>query len=209
MSALSRIALVVLTTLIAPPAFAQVYKYQKADGSVIFTDDLAELPPSRRAFYRKKEEAAERRAERERARMSPEERRAAELAAERERLIKAEMEEAARQTRLREIDEVLREWRAKKTQADQQTAFWLEKKAKAELALDAALAKYREAHAEWSALAIKKLNFSTFPGQNARFAELQESLPTLEAEVDAANTYLTETLPDEARKAGLPRGWAR
>ncbi|MEL6185961.1 MAG: hypothetical protein AAFU79_15155 [Myxococcota bacterium] len=190
-------------------AEAQVYKYEKPDGTVIFTDDLAELPPERRAYYNEKEKAARERAERARARMTPEERRAEELAAERDKLMRAEMEEAARQARLREIDAFLRDWRAKQKQASDQIGFWLEKKQKAEQDLARALAKYREAQAEWSALALKKMSFSLFPGQNARFQELQESLPELEAEVDAANVYLTETLPDEARKAGLPRGWAR
>ena len=199
-----------ISTFAAPPtAYGQVYKYEKPDGTVIFTDDLAELPPERRAYYNQKEEAAREKAERARARMTPEERRAAELAEERKKLMEAEMEEAARQARLREIDAFLRDWRTKQEEAADQVGFWLEKKQKAEQNLASALAKYRDAQAEWSSLALKKINFSLFPGQNARLQELQESLPKLEAEVDAANTYLTETLPDEARKAGLPRGWAR
>lgn len=203
------VGLVVLCgPLSSGPAEAQVYKYKKKDGTVVYTDDLGELPPARRAYYNQRAEQAAEREARKRALLTPEQRRAAELEAQRAQIIAAELEEAQRRKRLAEIDEAIRAFRASEKKEANQLAYWLEKKSKAEAELDEALEAFRAAQKEWAALAIKP-RFSMFPGQAARLAELEKALPKLEAEVDAANLYLTETLPEQARQAGLPPGWRR
>jgi hypothetical protein len=192
----------------ASPAAAQVYKYRKKDGTVVFTDKLSDLPKERRAYYNRKKAKAKEKRRRARERMTPEERRAADLEAQRKKILAQELAARERRRRLEAIDAALAEYREKRSRKRQREAFWREKKAKAEARLEAALAEYREARKEWEALATR-VGFSLLPGQRARKLELQEKLPKLEAAVDAANTYLTETLPEEARRAGVPPGWLR
>ena len=186
-------------------ADAQVYKYTRDDGVVVFTDKLSDLPPERRAYYSKKAKAAEDQRRRERARKAPEQLRREALEAQRAQLARKKLNKEAEQHRRREFEDMLREIRKEKEKQEQANQFWREKKSEAEQALADALSRYNEALKEWESLAIKA-SFSLFPGQRVRLNKLQQALPQLAAAVEAANTYLTETLPAEARRAGIPPG---
>lgn len=187
---------------LSDPARAQVYKYEKPDGTIVFTDKLSELPPERRAYYNKKlreQEAARRRAEEQ---MTAAERQAKELEEERRALLQQEIDEADRKARLARIDAAIQAYREEVAQREQRRGYWLERKAAAEKALAEALEAYRAAQKEWEGLAIRA-RYALLPGQQKRIVELEKALPELAAQVEAANTYLTETLPEEARKAGF------
>lgn len=203
-----RIATLLVAFSVGSQADAQIYKYRKKDGTVVFTDKLSDLPPERRAHYNRKAAEQKKKRERELKRMTPAERKAAELTAQREKLMAQEMAEADRQRHLAEIDKALRAWRKRKAKDEARRAFWREKAVDAQKELDEAVAAYRAARLEYEKLAIK-VSFSRLPGENARLAELLKALPELEAAVDAANKRLTETLPAEARKAGVPVSWLR
>ena len=192
----------------APAARAQVYKYKDADGTLVFTDRLSDLPPERRAYYNRKEAEAEKRRRAEERALSEQERRAVELEAERARVLAEETEAAQRRRRLAELDEALRAYRRQKAERAQRKAYWQEKRTQAETALNEALLAYRSAKKEWSGLATQA-GFALFPGQQRRLQELQEALPKLAAAVETRNHYLSVTLPEEARRAGIPPGWLR
>lgn len=212
LGSMKRRGIALLTALVvagaALPAAAQVYKYTKKDGTVVYTDKLSDLPPERRAYYNAKEKKAEEKRRRARKRMTEEERRAADLEAQRKRILEQELAEEARRKQLQAIDEALAAYRKEKREREQAKAYWQEKLAKAKTDLREALAAYREALEEYESLAIQP-NFSLFPGQRARLEELRTKLPKLEQAVDEANLYLVEILPEEARKAGVPPGWLR
>ena len=48
-------------SLVSTGASAQVYKFKKKDGTVVYTDSLAQLPPDRRAYYNNLERQREER----------------------------------------------------------------------------------------------------------------------------------------------------
>lgn len=189
-------------------AEAQVYKYTKEDGSVVYTDKLSDLPAKRRARYNEKEAKAKAKAERALKRMTEQERRAHELENQRQQLMDREMADAERQKQLAALNQALESIKRTRLRLEQQRAFWREKLETGQQNLAKALDNYRRAQKEYQSLAIKA-SFALFPGQQARRIELERALPKLEAEVDRANAYLTETLPKKARKAGVPPGWLR
>ena len=192
----------------ARTADAQIYRYEKDDGTTVFTDQLSDLPPERRAFYNRKAEAARERLEAIEASMTPAERRRAELQAERERVATERQDAEARAEHLAELDAALRRLERQARLEALNRRYWQERVAKARAELKTALARYREARKAWEALAIQP-RFTLFPGQAERRIELEEQLPKLAAAVEAANEALTETLPAKARKAGVPPGWLR
>lgn len=190
-------------------ATAQIYKYKKPDGTVVFTDALSELPPERRAYYNRKISEQKAREEQLEKGLSPSEKRAREREAQRAHL-KAEKQSAELQKQRRAaINAALREIEREEQAEAQKQAYWLERFQQAETQLAEAVNTYQNAYEEWSAIAIKA-QFALFPGQAQKRADLEAQLPRLVQAVDEANTYLTQTLPEAARKAGMPkRIWRR
>lgn len=180
----------------ATPALAQVYRYKKPDGTVVFTDNLAELPPARRAYYNRRAQEAKERLEKIRAAQTPAERREAEREADAARAKQEAEAEVVRRKRLAAIQRLVTRIRADEEKRAQTAAYWAEREAEAKKALDEAVDAYEAAKTEWEGLAMKA-GFALFPGQAERKKELQDKLPELAAEVEAANTYLYETLPEE------------
>ena len=58
---LRRLTGIAVTTLFLLPglAEAEIYKYTKKDGSVVYTDKLSQLPRERRAYYLRQQKAQE------------------------------------------------------------------------------------------------------------------------------------------------------
>ncbi len=194
--------------LAASKSEAQVYKYTNEKGVVVFTDKLSDLPPERRAHYNEREMAAKKRREQLARSRTPEQQRTAELEEERRKILESRVEEQQREARLAAIEQALRDIEETSKARAETKAYWQERKATAQRELQEALDRYREAVKEYEGLAIK-VGFTLFPGQQNRLLELQALLPKLEADVDRANAFLTEALPEEARRAGVPPGWLR
>ncbi len=197
-----------LTMSLAFGASAQIYKYKKADGTVVYTDDLAELPADRRAHYGRLERAAK---ARQKARenqfgKAELERRAAD--AERKRIMAAQIEEGERARRLRAFEDTLKSVRKRSSKRAANRAAWKLRLKTAKEDMDKALKAFRTAQADYNALAMKP-SFTLLPGQGQKKEALRAKLGGLEAEVDATVEQLYVVIPEEARRAGVPPGWLR
>lgn len=202
------VALPAALTAAPGAAVAQVYKFTKANGTVVYTDKLSDLPPERRAHYaRLEQEAAERKQAQENM-LGKEEVARREAEAEKQRLAKAQLDEQERLRRMQELNRVLEDLDRRSQARDQQKRFWQDRLKRADETLAKKLAEFREAQEAHDAIAIKPA-FSRFPGETEKLQELEAALVKLEAEVDAAIQERWVTLPEDARKAGVPPGWLR
>ncbi|MCB9646400.1 MAG: DUF4124 domain-containing protein [Deltaproteobacteria bacterium] len=204
-------ALVALpVVLVAAPgdAQAQVYKYTKGDGTVIYTDKLSDLPPQRRAHYAKlEEEAAERRRAQENM-LGKDEVARREAEAEKKRLADAKLAAEERAKRMAEIDALLQDIDRRQAERDKKRGYWQERLKKANETLAEKLNEFRKTQEAYNAIAIKPA-FTLFPGEAEQMEKLKAALVKLEAEVDAAIQERWVNLPEDARKAGVPPGWLR
>lgn len=206
--ALWLVAPVLLSVVGAGEAEAQIYKYSKPDGSVVYTDSLAELPPDRRAHYNQRQAELEAKARDEEAAMGAEEAERRRLEKERAAIAEAEMAEAERRERLAAMDAALAQYKARKKQSDLDKAGWQRRMKGARDQLARLLAKFRQKQTEWTSLATKA-SYAMFPGQAEKQEQLAKELKSLELAVDAQIDLVEVRLPEEARKAGVPPGWLR
>ena len=189
-------------------AEAQVYKFTNKDGSVVYTDKLSDLPPDRRAHYARLEEEAAQRRQAQENMLGKEEVARREAEADKQRLATAQLEEAERQRRMADLDAVLQDLERRRDARDKSRAYWQQRHKKAKETLQQKLTEFRQTQEAFNALAIKPA-FTLFPGQAEERDRLKAAMDKLEGEVDAAILELYTTLPDDARKAGVPPGWIR
>lgn len=206
----ARLALSVLTLglLASGPAGAQIYKYTKGDGTVVYTDSLAELPPERRAHYNRLEREAEQRRKAQENMLGKEEVERREAEAERKRLQQAQMAEAERQRRLASIEATLKRIRERRAEKAGRKAAWQKRMKEAKAKLQEKLEEFRKTQEEYKGLATKA-DFALFPGQGKKKEELRKKVARLEQEVDALIREVYVVIPEDARKAGVPPGWIR
>ncbi|MEM1025899.1 MAG: DUF4124 domain-containing protein [Myxococcota bacterium] len=191
---------------VSSPASAEIFKYVKPNGTVVYTDSLAQLPKERRIHYNKllaEREKAEREVRKEVA-AEQEARRKAE--AERRRL-RAEAD-ARNAARLREIDATIARLRAKNKVREEKKAEWRARIEATEKKLEARLVSFAKLQEEYTGLATKA-DFTLFPGGRQRKLELKAQLEALEKEIDGLINELQVEIPEAARKAGVPPGWVR
>ncbi|MCK6552238.1 hypothetical protein L6R52_40785, partial [Myxococcota bacterium] len=187
---------------------ADVYKYKKSDGTVVYTDNLAELPPERREHYNKLKQAQEqKRAELERA-IGKEELERREAEAKKAEVERAALEESERQARLRAIDAQLKSMQDKRKEREAVRESWAKRMRDARQLLDQKLAEFRATTEKFSALAMKP-SHTLLPGEGEELEKLRKALENLEKDVDAAIELVDVTIPEEARKAGIPPGYLR
>ena len=190
------------------PADAQVYKFVKKDGSIVYTDSLSQLPPARRAHYNKLEQEREqKRRDLERA-IGKDELARREAEAEKERLERDNVADAERTVRLAEVEATLLAIKKRRAQGEIDRAGWQKRIADAKLALETHLEAFRDAQKRYDAIAIKAFH-TLLPGEGKKRDDAKAEMDALEKKVDETNTLLTETIPDEARRAGVPPGWLR
>jgi len=193
---------------LASTAEAKIYKYTKADGTVVYTDKLSDLPPARRAHYNKQEqEAAERQKAREN-QFGKEELKRRDAEAQRAKLMKAQMEEQERARRLAALDETLKSIERSKSKRGAHKAAWQKRIKDAKAKLQENLQEFRKTQDAYKALAMKA-GFTLFPGQAEEKERLRKRVTELEAKVDASIHEVYVTIPEEARKSGVPPGWLR
>ena len=189
-------------------AHAEIYKYTDAKGTIVYTDKLDDLPVKRKKYYQKKiaqrkelESQAEYQAKQQ---IEELEKRRAELAN-----IQAEQERHQKiQQNVAKLQKAIRTLEVEQQRRELQKIYWKERITRAQRRLAETLDSYRETKKKYEALAIKA-DFALFPGQLQEKYKLLENLRIEEQAVDAANIYLTETIPQEAHKQGVPPGWLR
>jgi hypothetical protein len=194
--------------LVPSVAAAELYKYKKADGTVVYTDNLAQLPPERREHYNKQREAREEKRRQLEQQIGKEELERREAEAKRQELARAELAESERAQRLAEINTVLAEIQKKRAGREAVREQWRQKMNQARDNLAKKLAEFQALSDKANAIAIQP-DFSRLPGQNEELEKSKEKLAKLELEVDELVTLVEETIPEQARKEGIPPGWLR
>jgi hypothetical protein len=192
----------------APDASAQIYKYKKKDGTVVYTDSLAQLPDERRAYYNRLEQERERQRQEQMRSLGKEEFERRENERKLEELQRQELDEQERQRRAAAINAVLEQIKERQRERDSSQSVWRNKAAEARKKVDGLLAEFNTTQETYQNLATKA-SFTLLPGQQQEMLELKEKVDKLEKELDLAIEYLEFGLPEEARKAGVPPGWIR
>lgn len=192
----------------AGPAEAQIYKYTQGDGTVVYTDKLSDLPAAKRAHYNRQEEAAKKRREALVNMLGKEEVEKREAEAERARVQRADMAEAERKRRLDALDNQLELIRKRNADRDKVKEKWQKRIKQAKAKLQEKLQAFRKTQESYRALATKA-SYTLLPGQAKKRDDLKGQLTALEGEIDALVREIYVTIPDEARKAGIPPGWLR
>jgi chromosome segregation ATPase len=198
-----------LSSLALPSAaFADLFKYTKKDGSVVYTENLAEVPADRREFYQQRiaEREAERRALESSVGKEELERREAE--AERARIERQAADDAERAQRLAQLDAQLRAYAEKHKKLDASKSQWQGRMRSAKAKLAQLLKEFQDTQAKHGSLAFRA-SHTLLPGQAEQQEQLAAKLKDLEQQIDAMIVEVEETIPDEARKAGVPPGWIR
>ena len=200
--------LVVVGLTYADDAEAQIFKFKKKDGTIVYTDSLAQLPPKRRAYYNKKLQEREEKKQEQIRRLGKEEYERREKEKQLAALKEKQMDEEERQRRVAALNRVLSEMRQKVAKREAHKKEWQEKMAKAKKEVQRLLGEFNETQEKYKNLATKA-SFSLLPGQAQEMEKLRQKLPELEAQLDAAIEHLEFELPEQARKAGIPPGWLR
>jgi hypothetical protein len=189
-------------------AAAELYKYKKPDGTVVYTDNLGQLPAERREHYNKQREQREEKRRELEQQIGKEELARREAEAERIELSRQQMEESERQERTLRIETTLLEIQKKRAQREATRDGWRQKMLQARAQLDKKLEEFKLASEKANSIGIQA-DFSRLPGQNEELENLRKELERLEREIDALVVLTEETIPEEARKAGIPPGWLR
>lgn len=206
--ALTSVSVLAVAIALAKPASADMFKYTRSDGTVVYTDQLAELPPERRVYYNQQiqqREAA--RSEQERA-LGKEELERREAERKRAELQQRAENDAERIKRMAEIDARLEVYAQREKQRQAQRDQWKGRQQAAKKKLGELLKEFRETQQKHGELAMRA-DFTLLPGQAKEKAGMQERLAQLEKEIDATIYELDVKLPEDARKAGIPPGWLR
>jgi chromosome segregation ATPase len=193
---------------VSPDASAQIYKYKKRDGSVVYTDNLSQLPDDRRAYYNKLEQERERQRQEQIQKLGKEEFERREQEKKLEELKNQELNETERARREAEINAVLERIRERQKARDASQTTWQNKAAEARKKVADLLAEFNATQEKYQSLATRA-SFSLLPGQQQEMIDLKAKLDQLEKDLDLAIEYLEFTLPEEARRAGIPPGWIR
>lgn len=189
-------------------ARAEIYKYKSKTGSVIYTDNLSQLPAERRAYYQKvQQEREEQRKELER-KFGKEEVARREVEAKRAELARAQLDEAERAKRLAAIDAQIRSYHEKDKAREASKGAWQKRVKDGQQRLQKLLAEFKAASDAHDAIAIKPLHLR-LPGEAEEMERLERETARLEREVDQAIDEVEVKIPEDARKAAIPPGWLR
>lgn len=193
---------------LAQDARAEIYKYTKRDGSIVYTEDLGALPRDRQAYYRSLEAQREERRRALEARVGADVLKEREAERKRKAVLAAELDEAERQRRVAALDDLLKSIRERRQAQKADEAAWRARMETARTALAEKLKTFAKTQDEYNRIAVQ-VSYALLPGQAEKKTKLKETMDTLEKEIDALVIEIEETIPDEARKAGIPPGWIR
>jgi len=192
----------------APAAEAQVYKYVKSDGTIVYTDRLGDLPADRQRHYNQLErerQATRERLERELGKEELE-RREAEQKAEALRRQQANAAQNARE--LAEIQARIDLYKRRAEEREAQKAVWQTRLRLAKEKLADLLRKFREAQERYNGIALKPMH-TLLPGEAEERENARKAVEALEPQIDRTIQEIEIDIPESARKAGVPPGWLR
>ena len=194
--------------LVSKSARGEIYKFVKPDGTIVYTDNLAQLPSERRAHYNKLLEEADRRRRELESQIGKEELKKREMEAERGELLRKQAASRERARRLQAIDKELLAIREKRQAQEASKASWQKRVKDEKEKLEKLLKEFNETQETYRGLATKA-SFTLLPGQQEQMEAARVRLEELEREIDSSVELLSVTIPEEARKAGIPPGWLR
>lgn len=206
------VGLLALSAAVFLPAGAasaqDIFKYTKADGTVSYTDSLAELPEERRAYYNRQIQEREAEHARQEAALGKDELARREAEAERERIIREAEDAANRAERLAAVEARLKEITQRNMEQDKLRAQWQARMLGARQKLNKLLEAFRQADTTYQELATRA-SFTLLPGQAEQRDEALALMKRLEPQIDATINEINVKIPAEARRAGIPPGWLR
>lgn len=189
-------------------ARAELYKYKKSDGTVVYTDNIGQLPAERREYYNKQREEREEKRRQLEQQIGKEELARREAEAQRAELERAQLAAEERERRMTEISTVLAEIQKKRAAREAGREVWKKKINDARDALAKKVTDFQALSERVSAIAIQP-DYARFPGQAEDLEKMKEELAKLERDIDALVILVEETIPEQARKEGIPPGWLR
>lgn len=198
----------VLAVSVTQGARADVFKYVKGDGTIVYTDNLSDLPEDRRAMYNRKIAERERAQEELERAVGKEEVERREAEAKRQEIERQVKDEQERKQRIAAFDAQIRNYRAREQAREKGKLQWQTRMKAAKQKLEQQLAEFNQKQEEFASLATRA-DFTLLPGQVGQRDDLQKKLKVLEQSIDALIVEIDETIPEQARKAGIPPGWLR
>ena len=98
----------------ANEAHSEIYKYKKSDGSIVYTDNLSQLPLKERAYYNELKEARKQKEQEEERRLGTDEYQRKLAERKRAELLRRKMSQEERKQRLAAIDRQLKVFQEKR-----------------------------------------------------------------------------------------------
>ncbi len=200
--------LVLLCCLSPALAEAQIYKFTKPNGTVVYTDNLAQLPQEQQRHYAEEERKRAEERQRLEASLGKEELERREAEAKRQLLERQQMDEAERRRQMEELDQAILEIQKRRAEREGVWNQWRQKIVAARAQQQEVWKKYQAALATFESLGIKP-SFSWLPGEAEQFEQAQKDMERWGKELEALNQLIEFTIPDQARKAGVPPGYLR
>lgn len=200
-------ALILALSASATSAEAEIYTYKDKNGTLVFTDRLAELPVARRRYYNRKADERKRlEAQREKALGKTTYERERAEAAQRA----ADERSAAQSAAAARNDALARavaSGQRRQATRDAEKKRWQKRARGLRIRAHSLYQDYKKTKTAYDALAIRA-EFSLYPAQRQEKARLHKRLEGL---IKDLKTTLKEAeqLPEQARKAGVPPGWIR
>ena len=194
--------------LVAEASGSQIYKYRKKDGTVVYTDKLSDLPRSARAKYAKREAEEQKARARLEASLGKAEVARRESEAKRKAELARQIEQADAMRRRQELQALLARLNERDAKEAEREQRWRKRLADAKAEVERLYKEFQQTREAYDNLAVR-IDYTLFPGQNKEKFKLRDRLEKLEKELDAALTELNDTIPTEARRAGVPPGWLR
>jgi archaellum component FlaC len=189
-------------------ARAEIYKYIQSDGTVTYTDQLSQLPPERRAHYNRERERKEAERRELESRLGADGLKALEDQEAQEAELKRKIAAADEEARKQALEAQLKAIEASNQADSASEAQWKQRVQGARAELDTLLATFKRKQTEYSNIAIR-VDFALLPGQAQKRDALRLELQALEKQIDAKIIEVEQTIPEAARKAGVPPGWIR
>ena len=163
---LRRLTGIAVTTLFLLPglAEAEIYKYTKKDGSVVYTDKLSQLPRERRAYYLRQQKAQEEERRKLEARIGIAEMQRSELEKKRKALEASQTQAAELAKRRQELTAQINAMDKARSAKLADKATWKKRMKEARAERDALLLAFQKKQKDTTVLAIKPA-FTLLPGE--------------------------------------------
>ncbi len=200
----------ILAVFLAVPGLARadIYKYVKEDGTVVYTDSLSDLPRERREHYNRMREKEAEKEEELKAKIGAEEYARKKAEEEKERLLQEKADQQERQRRIAQINSQLNAYRAAEQKREREKLMWKTKMQTSKDKLQKLLKEFNEASEKANSLGMRA-SHTLLPGQAQEQQNARKKMKQLEPQIDKQIHEVQVQIPEDARKAGVPPGWLR